>query len=168
VLERALDVDAGLRDHVGTEDILLALASVNEGEAITVLRSLGVDPDQIRDAVLEARGLGVRRLRPQSRARGYGRRMASASASEASALESGFGVAVAPGGDVLRLLMSAAARALEGGRTEMTMRDLLLALVRDEDVGPVLAALGVQVAAILEVFDRRTAGEEPPEAAAQG
>jgi ATP-dependent Clp protease ATP-binding subunit ClpC len=34
VLERALDVDAGLRNHVGSEDILLALANVNEGEAI--------------------------------------------------------------------------------------------------------------------------------------
>ena len=142
-----------------------------------MLRSLGVDADQIRDAVITERlGPGVRRLRPRSRARGYGRRMAIgdplhpavAGVSEAPALESGFGVAVAPGGDVLRLLMSTAARALEGGRTEMTMRDLLLALVRDDDAGPVLAALGVEEAAILEVFDRRTAGEEPPEATVQG
>ena len=64
--------------------------------------------------------------------------------------------------------MSTAARALEGGRTEMTMRDLLLALVRDEDAGPVLATLGVEEAAILEAFDRHTSGEEPPEATAQG
>ena len=168
VLERALDVDCGLRNHVDTEDILLALASVTEGEAITVLRGFGVDPDQIRDAVSTERlGPGVRRLRPRSRARGNGRRMAIGS-SESPAVESGFGVAVAPGGDVLRVLMSTAARALEGGRTEMTMRDLLLALVRDEDVAPVLAALGVEEAAILEVFDRRTAGDEPPEATAQG
>jgi ATP-dependent Clp protease ATP-binding subunit ClpA len=166
VLERALDVDVGLRDHVGSEDILLALARGNEGEAITVLRSLGVDADQIRDAVLEAQGLGVRRLRPRSRAWGSGRRMASASVSEAPALESGF--RVAPGEDVLRLLMSGAARALDDGRTEMTMRDLLLALLRDEDVGPVWAALGVEEAAILEVFDRRTVGEEPPDAPALG
>ena len=77
VLERALDVDCGLRNHVDTEDILLALASVNEGEAITVLRGLGVEPDQIRDAVNTARfGPGMRRLRPRSRARGDGRRMA--------------------------------------------------------------------------------------------
>jgi len=166
VLERALDVDLGLRNHVGTEDILLALVSVSEGEAINVLRSLGVDPGQIRDALIEERlGPGVRRLRPRSRARG--RRMAIGS-SESPAWESGLGVAVAPGGDVLRLLMSTAARAHEGGRTEMTMRDLLLALVRDEDVGPVFAALGVAEAAILEAFDRRAAGEEPPEATAQG
>ena len=168
VLQRALDVDCGLRNHVGTEDILLALVSVSEGEAISVLRGLGVDPGQIRDAVIEERlGLGVPRLVPRSRARGYGRRMAIGS-SESPAWESGFRVAVAPGGDVLRLLMSAAARALEGGRTEMTMRDLLLALMRDEDVGPVLAALGVEEAAILKVFDRRMAGEEPPEATALG
>ncbi|MGA2929865.1 MAG: Clp protease N-terminal domain-containing protein [Solirubrobacteraceae bacterium] len=165
VLERALDVDLGLRNYVGTEGILLALVSVNEGQAITVLRSLGVDPDQIRDAVIELSDPGVRRLGPRSRARGAGRRMASASASEAPALESGF--RVAPGGDVLRLLMSAAARALEGGRAEMTMRDLLRALARDEDVGLVFAALGVEEAAILEAFDHRTAGEEPPEATAQ-
>jgi ATP-dependent Clp protease ATP-binding subunit ClpA len=168
VLQRALDVDCGLRNHVGTEDILLALVSVSEGEAIIALRGLGVDPGQIRDAVIEERlGLGVPRLVPRSRARGYGRRMAIGS-SESPAWESGFRVAVAPGGDVLRLLMSTAACSLEGGRTEMSMRDLLRALVRDEDVGPVLAALGVEEAAILEVFDRRTAGEEPPEAAAQG
>ena len=84
----------------------------------------------------------------------------------------GFGerlrVAVAPGGDVLRLLMSTAARALEDGRTEMTMRDLLLALARDEQTGLVLAALGVEEAAILAAFDRRAAGEEPPEATAEG
>ena len=48
VLNRALDVDVGLRDHVDTEDILLALAAVGEGEAINVLRSLGVE--QIRSA----------------------------------------------------------------------------------------------------------------------
>ena len=177
VLERALDVDLGLRNHVGTEGILLALANVNEGEAINVLRSLGVEADQIRDAVIKERlGPGVRPLRPRSRARGYGRRMAigdplhpaAAWVSEAAVSESGFGVAVAPGGDVLRLLMSTAARALEGGRTEMTMRDLLVALARDEDVGPVLAALGLEEAAILEAFDRRVAGEEPPEATAHG
>jgi ATP-dependent Clp protease ATP-binding subunit ClpC len=168
VLQRALDVDSGLRNHVDTEDILLALVSVSEGEAISVLRGLGVDPGQIRDAVMEERlGLGLPRLVPRSRARGYGRRMAIGS-SESPVPESGFWVAVAPGGDVLRLLMSTAARALEGGRTEMTMRDLLLALMRDEDAGPVLAALGVEEAAILEVFDRRAAGEEPPEAAPLG
>jgi ATP-dependent Clp protease ATP-binding subunit ClpC len=69
VLQRALDVDCGLRNHVGTEDILLALVSVSEGEAISVLRGLGVDPGQIRDAVIEERlGLGVPRLVPRSRA----------------------------------------------------------------------------------------------------
>ena len=154
MLERALDVDLGLRIHVGTEDILLALASVNEGEAISVLRSLGVEPDQIRDAVIELSGSGVRRLRPRSRARGYGRRVASAaSVSEGPALESGF--RVAPGGDVLRVLMSTAARALEGGRTEMTMRDLLLALARDEQAGLVFGDLGLEETAILMRYARR-------------
>ena len=162
VLERALDVDLGLRNHVGTEDILLALASVNEGEAITVLRSLGVDPDQIRDAVTALSG--VRRPRPRSRALGYGRGTASASVSEAPDLESGF--RVAPGGDVLRVLMSTAARALEDGRTEMTMRDLLLALARDEQTGLAFGELGVEEAAILAAFDRCAAREEPPEATA--
>lgn len=167
VLERALDVDCGLRNHVGTEDILLALASVNEGEAITVLRRLGVEPDQIRDAVFNLlSGPGVRRLAPRSRARGYGPRMARASVSEAPAVESGF--RVAPGEDVLRLLMSTAACALEDGRTEMTMRDLLLALARDEQIGLVFGDLGVEGAAILAAFDRRATREEPPEATAEG
>lgn len=169
VLERALDVDCGLRNHVGTEDILLALASVNEGEAITVLRSLRVEPDQIRDAVFNLlSGPGVRRLAPRSRARGYGPgpRMARASVSEAPTVESGF--RVAPGEDVLRLLMSTAARALEDGRTEMTMRDLLLALARDEQTGLVFGDLGIEDAAILAAFDRHATREEPPEATAEG
>jgi ATP-dependent Clp protease ATP-binding subunit ClpA len=168
VLERALDesVDLG-NNYAGTEHILLALASVNEGEAITVLRSFDVDPDRIRRAVVNLlSGPGVRRLGPRSRRRGYGRAAAGASVSEAPARESGF--RVAPGGDVVRLLMSAAARALEDGRTEMTMRDLLLALARDEQTGPVLGDLGVEEAAILAALDRRTAREEPPEATANG
>ena len=177
VLERALDVDCGLRNHVDTEDILLALASVNEGEAITVLRSLGVDADQIRDAVITERwGLGGAATAAAIARAGlwsaHGDRRSAASRRRRGVRGAGSGERLrsrgCARGDVLRLLMSTAARALEGGRTEMTMRDLLLALVRDDDAGPVLAALGVEEAAILEVFDRRTAGEEPPEATAQG
>lgn len=165
VLEHALDVDCGLRNHVDTEDILLALASVNEGEAITVLRGLGVEPDQIRDAVNTVRfGPGVRRLRPRLRARGDGR-MAGASVFDAPFPESGF--RVAPGEDVLRLLMSSAARALKDGRTEMTMRDLLLALAQDEQTGLVFGDVGVEEAMILDAFDRRAARKEPPEATAE-
>jgi hypothetical protein len=136
-------------------------ARVLEGEAITVLRSLGVDVDQIRDAVIEPLcGPGARRLGPRSRAWGFGRRLASASVSEAPALESG--VRVAPGGDVLRLLMSTAARAFEGERTEMTMRDVLLALARDEQTRLVFGDLGVEEAAILAAFDRRAARKSHP------
>jgi hypothetical protein len=84
---------------------------------------------------------------------------------EESVLEDGF--RVEPGGDVVRLLMSAAARALEVGRTEMTAADLLIALSRDEQTGPVLAQLGAGEAAIRAALERRRAAEGPPEAAAE-
>jgi hypothetical protein len=55
-------------------------------------------------------------------------------------------LASAPG--VRRLMMTAAARALEDGRTEISVDDVLLALSRDRDTGPLLAELGADERAI--------------------
>lgn len=79
-------------------------------------------------------------------------------------LEGGF--RVEPGDDMLRILMSAAARALEDGRTEMTPADLLIALSRAEQTGPLLARLGAEETAIRAAFKDQGTSEEPPDAAA--
>jgi hypothetical protein len=73
---------------------------------------------------------------------------------------------IEPGDDVVRLLMNAAARALEDGRTKITAADLLIALSRDESTGPLLAQLGAGEAAIRAALERLGASDEPPEAAA--
>lgn len=58
------------------------------------------------------------------------------------------GFAIAPAAGVRRLMMTAAARALEDGRTEISVGDVLLALSRDGDTGPLLAELGADEGAI--------------------
>jgi len=55
---------------------------------------------------------------------------------------------VGPSTAVHRLMMSAAARALDDGRTEIAVEDLLLALSRDRDTGPLLAELGADEGAL--------------------
>jgi hypothetical protein len=62
--------------------------------------------------------------------------------------------------------MNAAARALEDGRTEMVPVDLLIALSRAEQTGPLLARLGAGEAAIRAAFNDQGTTGEPPEAAA--
>jgi hypothetical protein len=62
--------------------------------------------------------------------------------------------------------MNASARALEDGRTEMIPADLLIALSRAEQTGPLLARLGAGEAAIRAAFKDQVTSEEPPEAAA--
>jgi hypothetical protein len=82
---------------------------------------------------------------------------------EGSGPEGGF--RVEPGDHVVRLLMRAAARALEDGRTEMTAADLLIALSRDEQTGPLLGKLGAGEAAIHAALEDQAVSDGPPEAA---
>ncbi|HUA69868.1 MAG TPA: hypothetical protein VMA96_02255 [Solirubrobacteraceae bacterium] len=56
--------------------------------------------------------------------------------------------AIAPATGVRRLMMTAAARALDDGRTEISVSDVLLALSLDRDTGPLLAELGADERAI--------------------
>ena len=55
---------------------------------------------------------------------------------------------LAPAPGVRRLMMTAAARALEDGRTEISVPDVLLALSHDQDTGPLLAEIGASESAI--------------------
>ena len=64
--------------------------------------------------------------------------------------------AVAPAGGVRRLMMTAAARALDDGRTEISLGDVLLALSLDGDTGPLLAELGADQRAIRDAVAART------------
>jgi ATP-dependent Clp protease ATP-binding subunit ClpA len=154
--------DLGRKD-VDTEHILLALVTVNEGEAINALHGLAIDAEQVRTEVMrEISSPRVKRRAPRASTRGGRRRPSAPPVTEAQHGQNGF--RVAPGDDLLRLLMITAARALEDGRTEMTARDLLIALSRDDRTGPLSASLGADEISILAALDHRDPRSEPPEA----
>ena len=171
VLERALQEGLELRhNHIGTEHLLLGIAEVDEGVAIEVLHDFDLDSQKIRDAVIgllsggEAEPETQRgRIRPPMPHWRGKRRVSRAFSVEGSGPEGGF--RVEPGDHVVRLLLSAAARALEDGRTEMTAADLLIALSRDEQTGPLLGNLGAGEAAIRAALEDQATSDGPPEAA---
>jgi ATP-dependent Clp protease ATP-binding subunit ClpA len=142
-------------NYVGTEHILLSMAAVDEGEGMNALRALGVDSTMIRNAVLQLFGgprpsvagrIAEQKLQRTSRAR--------------PGLQNN-GVWVSQDADVTRLMRSAAARALDDGRNEITAADLLIAVSRDGSIGPLLAELGAEEAAIREVLERHHGPERP-------
>jgi hypothetical protein len=59
---------------------------------------------------------------------------------------------------VRRLLTSATARALDGGRSQIDVADVLLALTSDEATSRLFASLGVDVTALRDTLER----EAPP------
>jgi ATP-dependent Clp protease ATP-binding subunit ClpC len=148
-LELALQEAIGLgQTYIGTEHILLGLVALNEGPATRILGDFDVGPDKIRSGVIRTvssvgRPLGARGERQQT---------------------SGFDewIRVGPGAGARRLLVLAAGRALDDGRSEIESRDVLLALTRDEKIAPVLADLGVDEAAVLQALARRRAPQAPP------
>ena len=158
VLERALRESLSLgHNYIGTEHILLGLISEDagvvfrtrpdpvsdreehEGVAVRVLHDLGVDAERIRNEVI--------RLISSPEARPYAVSRASEVSSETS-------MNVNPSAIVRRLLMSATARALHGGRSEVDVADLLLALTGDEATSRLLASLGVDVTAVRDALER--------------
>jgi ATP-dependent Clp protease ATP-binding subunit ClpC len=154
VLELALREALSLgHNHIGPEHILLGLTRESEGVAMRILLARGADPDKIRD---EVTSLAPRPSRPT----------AVATPMHVSGFDPW--IRVGPAADLRKLLMIAAARALDDGRSEIDSSDVLLALTRDEQTGPLLARLGVDEAAIRHATDRPGASEEPPEASAEG
>ncbi|MGN6871439.1 MAG: Clp protease N-terminal domain-containing protein [Solirubrobacteraceae bacterium] len=150
-LEVALQEARGLgHSYIGTEHILLALLTLREGVSARILLDCHAEPGQIRDAV-------IRTLTSPPAAAAH-----SATPNAPASSSNGFEewIRVGSGSGVRRLLMVAAARALDDGREAVQPRDVLLALTRDQQIGPVLAELGVDDAAILRVIERR----QPPEA----
>jgi len=105
------------------EHLLLGLLSQGDGVATQILRALGVDLDDLRSAVVESLpppGESEPRVRVLRGRRG--REVAPAN------LELGF--LLEPSPEVRRLLMSAGARALDDGRTEISIADVEEALRR--------------------------------------
>lgn len=126
--------------NITPEHLLLALARVPDGVAMQVLVDLGIEDTAIREAVLpslpEPDPAGPRI--PPTRAR----------------VETSFGFNVVPDGSLRGLLMAAAGRALKDHRTGFGIRDLLAELAHDEEAASMLAALGVNVQAMLEALER--------------
>lgn len=152
VLERARQEALALgHTYVGTEHILLALASVDEGEAMNVLRGFGVDSEHIRKAVIKPLSSQVRPLAPRSRVRGDRLRTARVTVSAEPPLQGGSRVA--------RRRRGAAGRT----RRDHGPRSVDRAL-RGERTGAALAQLGASETAIRAALERGTG--QPPEAPA--
>jgi ATP-dependent Clp protease ATP-binding subunit ClpC len=135
-------------NYIGTEHILLGLVRLGEGVSTRILIDCHAEPERIRSEVMFL--LSGPRPRAESPAPG-----------PAPPSANGFEewIRVGPGAGLRRLLMVAAARALDDGREGVQPRDVLLALTRDQQMGPVLAELGVDDAAILRALERH----RPPE-----
>jgi ATP-dependent Clp protease ATP-binding subunit ClpC len=157
-LELALQEALGLgQTYIGTEHILLGLVALNEGPATRIFGDFDVSPDKIRSEVIRT----VSSATPPLRTPGGMRREQP---------RSGFDewIRVGPGAGARRLLVLAAGRALDDGRSEIESRDVLLALTRDEKIAPVLADLGVDEAAVLEALARRRGSQPTPPPPADG
>ncbi|MFZ0380664.1 MAG: Clp protease N-terminal domain-containing protein [Solirubrobacteraceae bacterium] len=157
VLEQALHEALVLgHNYIGTEHILLGLISLNEGPSVRILADMNVTPDAVRSETLRIIGpsepgpTGVSREAPPV----------------PRSPEEWFHVG--PGSHARRLLMLAASRALADGRSLIEPTDVLLAMTRDEDTGPLLAELGVDEAAVANALRKRRPPNGPPRASARG
>jgi ATP-dependent Clp protease ATP-binding subunit ClpC len=145
VLELGLQEATNLgHNYIGTEHLLLGLLTLGDGVSKRILLDCAVEPDQIRQAVI-------------SMLSGPGPQPQAAPPETPPASANGFEewIRVGPGAGVRRLLMVAAARALDDGREDIQARDVLMALTRDEHTGPLLADLGVDDLAIARALERR-------------
>jgi ATP-dependent Clp protease ATP-binding subunit ClpA len=163
VLELALREALNLgHNYIGTEHILLGLIAENEGAAVRtrpnpasdheehggvavrILHDLGADAEKTRNEVIRMLSS------PEARAR--------AAHAEITYVSTETSIHLNPSAIVRRLLMSGAARALDDGRSEIEVADLLLALTRDEATSRLLASLGVDITAVRNTLER----ESPP------
>jgi ATP-dependent Clp protease ATP-binding subunit ClpC len=153
VLELAAQEARGLgHNFVGTEHLLLGLATLGDGVSTRILLDCGARPDAVRAAVMRILSGLQASARP-------GRPAATGPPAGSNGFEEW--IRVGPGAGVRRLLMVAAARALDEGREDIQPRDVLIALTRDEHAGPLLADLGVDDVAILRALERRPSPEAP-------
>jgi ATP-dependent Clp protease ATP-binding subunit ClpC len=147
VLERAPQAALDLgHTYIGIEHLLLALLTIGDAVSTRILLDCNARADQVWDAVIQSLQGTARRPEPESEP-----------ANQPPAGSNGFQewIRVGPGAGLRRLLMVAAARALDEGREDIQPRDVLLALTRDEHTGPALADLGVDDVAIARALERR-------------
>lgn len=157
VLELALREALALgRNAVGTEHLLLGIAREPDSVAMRILRE-GWDlyPEAIRGAVIESLPAG---LIPPDRdvpVPGFQRVERSIG-----------GVQVIPSPPLRRLLMAAAALALDDSRTEIDIDDVWRALTREPTAIRLAAELGIDEHKVREAIKSRDAAADPPEASA--
>ncbi len=148
VLELALREALNLgHNYIGTEHILLGLVRENEGLASRILLDFDAGPDKLRREVIRALS------RPGGSRESQG--------GAVPGVEFRIQVGLAP--KLRRLLMAAAGRALDDGRTETQLRDLLLALTHDQEAARQLVELGVEEPAVREAHERADPPGEPRE-----
>ena len=150
-------------NYVGTEHILLALTTIEEGVAINILRDFDLDAASVRDAVIELLA-GFTPPNPPGRQRSRTRWRPAPGAEAGPTMDPFHGFEVRSDDEVTRVLIGAAARALEDGRTETTIGDLLITLSRAERLRPVLPELAGGEARIRAAL-QRLEPSEPPESA---
>jgi ATP-dependent Clp protease ATP-binding subunit ClpA len=166
ILHQASDEAAVFNNnYVGTEHILLALTTIEEGVGMNVLRDFDLDATSIRDAVIQ-RVVDVTPSNPPrgQRSRTRWRRARGAEAGPSTDPFHGFDVR--PNDEVTGVLIGAAARALEDGRTETTIGDLLITLSWAERLRPLLPELVGGEARIRAALER-LGPDEPPESATE-
>ena len=130
-----------------------ALTTIDEGVAIDILRDFDLDAKTIRDAVI-IDWLGSAPANPPRRERSRTRWRRARGAEAGPSPDPFHGFDVRPNDEVAGVLIGAAARALEDGRTEMTIGDLLITLSRIERLRPVLAELAAGEAQIRAALQR--------------
>jgi ATP-dependent Clp protease ATP-binding subunit ClpA len=139
---------------VGTEHLLLGIARERESVAIRILRERwNLHPEVIRGAVIESLPEPQRRLIPANR--GVPVPMVEPSIG---------GVQVVPSLPLRRLLVAAAALAVDDGRTEIDVDDVWLALTRTPVAIRLASVLGIDEDKVREAIKRRDAASDPPEA----
>ena len=150
VLELALSESRSLsHNYIGTEHILLGLVRENQGVGARILREFDPDAEKIRNEIIRLLSVG-----PSGRGHGRGR-------AEQTQLARGGSIRVDLTTPVHELLMVAAARSLDERRTEIELRDLLLALTQDASTAPLLAELGIDESAMRNAIDSHHPGGEP-------
>jgi hypothetical protein len=132
----------------------------NEGVAVRILLDVDADSEKIRNEVLRRVPGPEEKPSPEPE----GRRVVELRHQAGPPLDYGIHVGLAP--HLSRLLMVAAARALDDGRADIRLGDLMLALVRDEEAAGLLSRLGVDETSVRKAIDESDAPDEPPAASA--
>ncbi len=162
ILHHASD-EAAVLNHkcLRTEHILLALVTIEEGVGMNILRDFDLDATTIRDAVIQ-RLVDVTPSNPPRRRRSRTRWRRARGGEAGPSTDPFHGFDVHPNDEMTGVLIGAAARALEDGRTETTIGDLLITLSRTERLRPVLPELTGGEARIRAALER-LGPDRPPE-----